>query len=755
MSSEKPPGVDPVWQYHVQEVNRGVQDHRLYETRIALAHLQRLDADRFQREGFPLTAAWVARQSGNWETNWRQNTASGSKEPWTLLESAESLIRMNRHREARALLFSRKSGWQGRRHFLRQALLAESYLASEMTDEAVGALRKLTRRGAPAHLTMTAYEQLIALYYRTGQFSRARALAERVQSKRPASDAALGAMHLQQSFEKESYLNRVSTWNRFAMVCYRNRDFDRSDHYFKRVAETLKNGKVADKARYYLALTHGKREKPDAMLAHLREKMPELEQGVYAGQAAFQMARTLFLNGLDEETIDYVRHYQRVGKSPKWRRESMRLLILALRRAGDHADFDTLEGSIERKDTPRWLKRYYHRNGMIWALQEGRHQDARYHMERYTGTRLGRYERQESRVWSGVIQWELGDKQGAVRSWLDVLERDPNHYFGLVARELVREYGAESGLWASSYPAGPARLASAGLKSLRRLYFLAPDDTERTRVAEALRDHIPLDTDFLEGRPLKNDRATRLAAVGRYDLAARSLTKKKRSTAEYHYLKARWHQIDHNLHDSLRHAEILLSSYPRWVPYELMPEPIQELNFPKGFDQIVAEKSETFGVDPYLLLAIIREESRFDVNAKSWAGARGLMQFIPSTAHRIAGEIDDIERFSLPMLYDPKTAITLGARYVDNLMTNYDGTPLYTIAAYNAGEGAVDRWRSFSGDSLEFVWDVTYNETKMYCQKVLRAYHHYTRVYQDETPGVIEPPSLGEFETREPVRTAD
>ena len=96
------------------------------------------------------------------------------------------------------------------------------------------------------------------------------------------------------------------------------------------------------------------------------------------------------------------------------------------------------------------------------------------------------------------------------------------------------------------------------------------------------------------------------------------------------------------------------------------------------------------------------------------------------------------------MLYDPQTAITLGAKYVDHLMETFNGVSLYTVAAYNAGEGAVNRWRGMdeSVDPLRFVWDVTYDETKYYCQKVLRAYHHYARVYGQDAETIISAPEL-------------
>ena len=135
------------------------------------------------------------------------------------------------------------------------------------------------------------------------------------------------------------------------------------------------------------------------------------------------------------------------------------------------------------------------------------------------------------------------------------------------------------------------------------------------------------------------------------------------------------------------------------------------------------------GVDPYLISAIIREESQFDVKAVSRVGAIGLMQVMPSTANTVA------HRVGLPAvvredLFDQETNIRIGVRYVEQLLEQFSGNLVYTIASYNAGPIAVGNWiaqhRGQSQD--EFVELIPYQETRQYVKRVLRSYREYVRL---------------------------
>ena len=134
-------------------------------------------------------------------------------------------------------------------------------------------------------------------------------------------------------------------------------------------------------------------------------------------------------------------------------------------------------------------------------------------------------------------------------------------------------------------------------------------------------------------------------------------------------------------------------------------------------------------VDPFLIAAIIREESQYDWRAVSRVGAIGLMQIMPSTAnavaqhHRLPGVVRED-------LFDQDTNIQIGVRYVEQLLVQFSGNVAQTIAAYNAGPIAVQSWAvAYRGRSEdEFVELIPYQETRQYVKRVLRSYKEYLRL---------------------------
>ena len=135
------------------------------------------------------------------------------------------------------------------------------------------------------------------------------------------------------------------------------------------------------------------------------------------------------------------------------------------------------------------------------------------------------------------------------------------------------------------------------------------------------------------------------------------------------------------------------------------------------------------GVDPYLVAAIIREESQYDWRAVSRVGAIGLMQVMPGTASNVAQRLG-LSAVGRDDLFDQETNIRIGVHYVEQLLEQFSGNVAHTIASYNAGPIAVGSWialhRGRSQD--EFVELIPYQETRQYVKRVLRSYREYIRL---------------------------
>jgi soluble lytic murein transglycosylase len=152
--------------------------------------------------------------------------------------------------------------------------------------------------------------------------------------------------------------------------------------------------------------------------------------------------------------------------------------------------------------------------------------------------------------------------------------------------------------------------------------------------------------------------------------------------------------------------------------------------FPLAFWNMVKQHAEERGLDPYLVLALIRQESLFDTRARSSAAALGLMQLLPSTAKRIAKQIG-IASPSQENLFEPEVNLALGTQYLKDLLQRYSNNWFKAIAAYNAGESAVDRWEKeiVTDDIEEFVERIPYIETRGYVKLVMRNHRIYKKLY--------------------------
>lgn len=151
----------------------------------------------------------------------------------------------------------------------------------------------------------------------------------------------------------------------------------------------------------------------------------------------------------------------------------------------------------------------------------------------------------------------------------------------------------------------------------------------------------------------------------------------------------------------------LHASHPGWW---------DRLWYPLKYGQIVRGHAVNYNLDPDLLAAVIYQESKFRAAARSRSGAIGLMQLLPDTAKGIAVHTGGT-RFEVSDLYDPEINIRYGAWYLDNLFAKYHDEKL-VLAAYNAGQGNVDRWIAH-GEPIQF------SETREYVSRV----EHLKRVY--------------------------
>jgi soluble lytic murein transglycosylase len=181
---------------------------------------------------------------------------------------------------------------------------------------------------------------------------------------------------------------------------------------------------------------------------------------------------------------------------------------------------------------------------------------------------------------------------------------------------------------------------------------------------------------------------------------------------------------------AVRYAEPLWKKVPADYLLELAPRESVELLYPAPYRTALLEYAPGRGVDPRFVLSIMRQESRFRPEAKSNAAARGLLQFISSTANTIAAQLN-LKDFQQDDLYNPRMAVLFGSQYMGNLFKLFPDMPQAVAASYNGGEDNVARWvaRAHSNEPDRYVLEIGFAQSKDYVAKVLPNYWTYQMLY--------------------------
>lgn len=156
----------------------------------------------------------------------------------------------------------------------------------------------------------------------------------------------------------------------------------------------------------------------------------------------------------------------------------------------------------------------------------------------------------------------------------------------------------------------------------------------------------------------------------------------------------------------------------------------QKIYYPLNYVKFIEKYSKKYDVDPFLVSAVIYEESRFKPAAYSKRGAIGLMQIMPSTASWISKHIYR-EKIQTSVLYQPEKNIELGVWYLNYLEKKYGRDDL-VLAAYNSGHKNVDKWLNkalIDGKSIDEV-EITFKETRQFIDRVTQTKKIYENLYQ-------------------------
>ena len=221
------------------------------------------------------------------------------------------------------------------------------------------------------------------------------------------------------------------------------------------------------------------------------------------------------------------------------------------------------------------------------------------------------------------------------------------------------------------------------------------------------------------------DKARALESVGRRDVAHMELVvaaqfrrKPEVDLAMAEALASKGYVID-----AQAIAQAHIAEHPR------APLAFWQLSYPRPYSATVELAAAEFGVDPLLIWAVMREESRYDPEALSYVGARGLMQVMPPSQAWIAEQLG--EDISPGDAFTPEASIRMGAWFLHFLIDYFEGDLELAVAAYNGGAGSVDIWQADPrvSDRDDLLRWIAYGETREYLERVSLSHRVYQALY--------------------------
>jgi soluble lytic murein transglycosylase len=236
----------------------------------------------------------------------------------------------------------------------------------------------------------------------------------------------------------------------------------------------------------------------------------------------------------------------------------------------------------------------------------------------------------------------------------------------------------------------------------------------------------------LDVKPIPTEPVIRLLlASGMYDDALSELQYAQRAWGSSSRIDATIAWVYHQKGELRRAISLMRRTYPQFLAAggRQLPAEILQVIFPLAYWDSIRKYSAQRDLDPYVVAALIAQESTFDPEAKSVANAWGLMQIVPTTGRRLARSVG-VRRFSTASLTNPEMNIRLGTLYFSQLVAQFGGT-YYALASYNAGESRVVKWKAErpSLDEDEFIDDIPFPETQNYVKRILGTAEDYRRLY--------------------------
>jgi soluble lytic murein transglycosylase len=302
--------------------------------------------------------------------------------------------------------------------------------------------------------------------------------------------------------------------------------------------------------------------------------------------------------------------------------------------------------------------------------------------------------------WSGRAHDQLGEAQTANARYRLTAADYQNSYYGRLATRLLEQ---------------------------RRQAAVTPTTTVASTAPQSA---VPTDTLIRS-----------LTAAGLFDDALKEVQYAQRVWGDSAQLMATYAWIRHQQGLTLKATErftairgaitTMRRAYPQFLAAggEKVPPEVLRIIFPLDYWPLITKYSKLNDLDPYLIAALMAQESTFTPEIRSDANAYGLLQIVPATGRMLARQLG-IRRFTTSMLTQPETNVRMGTKYFKDMVDQFGGAH-YALAGYNAGPHRVTAWlKEAPGlEQDEFIDNIPFTETQAYVKRILGTAEDYRRLY--------------------------
>jgi soluble lytic murein transglycosylase len=307
------------------------------------------------------------------------------------------------------------------------------------------------------------------------------------------------------------------------------------------------------------------------------------------------------------------------------------------------------------------------------------------------------------------------DPAAAKAYYTRAVELFPNHFYAELCRERLLQDTLKS-----ATASGPITAALQQIRfpvTLLQLNFAANPDTTR-RLA----------------------RSELLARAALYDFAELEVRHEAKASPQSHLLAMAAARLANRRGAPDQGVRYMKSIFPSYLslPLDQSNAPLWKLAFPLPYKDPLLTEAANYGVDPYLMAGLIRQESEFSAKVVSHANAHGLTQIMPATGAELARRLG-LKGYTKAQLFNPAINLKMGTYYFKRLLDSLDGGLAKALASYNAGKGRVTEWttRGDYEDPAEFIETIPFNETRNYVQSVIRNAGIYRRLYGQDKGIVV------------------